>query len=419
MKTRNILIIILGLTAFNTSAQYNFIEGYIISNDMDTIHGYIFNDTYTKNNEQCNFKTNLDSKSQTYYPKDIHSYRFNEGKYYISKDIYSYRFNENKHYIPKEIQQDKVKKRVFLEYLIKGELSIYYRLINGLDMYYVEKKNDTLLYLDNTHINYQWDSVRDTYVKYHPEEVKKSKSSNRYKGVLTYTMQDTPELQNQVENLQLGHKNLISLAENYHNAICDNNECITFEKQNKTKVILGINSGYYFSSYANIDKRVENRLKTNNILLPALFLIIDLNRLNENLKFKTEFQIAPLNCSVTEGSYETVLSGINYTIPLLLQYLFPTKKVKPFLNAGIALNKLSNVDFYTNQYYSSDTTFVRSLPADVEIYSKLNFGFSVSSGIVIPMNKLYFEIEAGYNHFLSINEYRNLQFKLGIGYVFK
>ena len=67
---------------------------------------------------------------------------------YLPADINGYRYTDNKMYISKLLIKDNEilnAKRVFLEYLVKGTMNLYYyRDKNKDEHYYVEKENIAL-----------------------------------------------------------------------------------------------------------------------------------------------------------------------------------------------------------------------------------------------------------------------------------
>ncbi len=93
-------------------AQINLREGIVITLQGDTLHGSIDYRTDQLNAEQCLFFPDRKNESVTYKPGDIAGYRFlDNGRYYVSRVV--------------EIEENK-QKNVFLEYVVRGNLSLYY-----------------------------------------------------------------------------------------------------------------------------------------------------------------------------------------------------------------------------------------------------------------------------------------------------
>jgi len=104
-------ILILFCFLFSINAQENYSPGYIITNTYDTIRGYIDYKTDIQNAKVCHFKTNLNDEEKSFLPGQIAGYRFTDaGRFYVTKSV-------------------KIKdsaRTVFLEYLVKGIMNLYY-----------------------------------------------------------------------------------------------------------------------------------------------------------------------------------------------------------------------------------------------------------------------------------------------------
>ena len=85
-------------------AQRDFRKGYIITNQQDTIYGWIDYRGDVRNAKVCLFRKTETDPSMDYMPLDIAAYRFINSKYYVSRDV-------GDEYAPKQ---------VFLEYLVNG-----------------------------------------------------------------------------------------------------------------------------------------------------------------------------------------------------------------------------------------------------------------------------------------------------------
>ena len=161
-------------------AQSDYQNGYIITNENDTIYGLINNRGYVKNAKECTFKTGQDSEKINYTPDMIQAYRFIDGKYYVSK----------------KIKVDEMESQVFLEYLIDGILDIYYyrenekESYNSGDYYFIDNGDGELQFLNNKSYDVLasvWDNNTDPQTIYRKE-------SKRYVGLLKLMTKDSPTL---------------------------------------------------------------------------------------------------------------------------------------------------------------------------------------------------------------------------------
>ncbi len=181
MKLKNLLLFGLLLSTGILNAQMDFRPGYIISATGDTIFGQIDYRGDLAMSTVCKFRDTA-AEITEYYPNDILAYRFIDSKYYVSREINS--------------------RKVFLEYLIKGKINIYYMRDDNGDHYYLDKDDVKLFelpyeegfrYVDDRQVFYQ---------------------SKKHIGLLNYYMQDAPAFQSRIQSLErLEHQQLIKLAE--------------------------------------------------------------------------------------------------------------------------------------------------------------------------------------------------------------
>ena len=290
MIVKNIIIILFFLIVNNVNAQSDFRPGFIINNSGDTIYGKIDyrGDLFLSN--RCKFK-GADNILHNYSPTDIKAYRFIEGKYYVSREV------ENK--------------KVFLEYLINGEVNIYYLRDKSGDHYYIDKKDEPL-----TEIPYEEGikSVDGKDVFY---------QSKKHVGILNYYMQDAPGFQSEIQSInELDHQNLIKLAEDYHNEVCKDEECIIYDKRLPfVKVSI---EAYYGQTWFNDKYEINNSLKTPEI---GSFIYFWMPRANEKFYFKTGLQLCQADYNGDKSAY--------LIFPTQIQYQYPHFKIQPKLFCGL------------------------------------------------------------------------------------
>ncbi len=279
-------LIIVGLIAFTgiLKAQTDFRPGYILSIAGDTIYGEIDYRGDILMSSVCKFK-NSDNTIVEYSPNDIMAYRFIDSKYYVSKEVDS--------------------NMVFLEYLIKGKISIYYlRDLDG-EQYYLDKEKVAL-----TEIPYE------EGIKYKDDE-QYFYSSTKHFGVLKYYMQDAPDMQKRIKRIRTPQNhNLIQLAEDYHNAVCDGEKCIIFEKERPLLSIDPEIVGGLINFKETKSKYFSNGGLITNIWLPGL---------SEKLYLRTG-----LLYSKTDLASESI-----YKIPLQLEYIYPKSIIRPKFSVGL------------------------------------------------------------------------------------
>src|SRR3982750_113996 len=92
-----------------THAQQNFLSGYVINLNNDTLRGLVDEGTERQNSNLCSFKKGDAASIIKYTPNDI----------------LAYGLITNKHYLTKKIKLNDFEKNYFLECLVKGSISLY------------------------------------------------------------------------------------------------------------------------------------------------------------------------------------------------------------------------------------------------------------------------------------------------------
>jgi hypothetical protein len=312
------------------NAQTNFRSGYVIRPNNDTLFGEIDyrNDILMAN--ICRFRINEKEPEIVYSPNDIAGYRFKESKYFVSKEVKG--------------------KKTFLEFLIKGQVSLYFLKDDLGDHYFIEKEG-----LGMTEIYFEKGIIEKNGRQYFYK-------STRHIGILNIYMQDAPNLKTKIASIgELEHKNLIKLAEDYHNEVCKDESCIIYEKPVPfIKLSVEPLAGYsrFNRKYTDIKRAFE--YGTN--------LLLWLPRSNENLSFKTGLFLASSD------------SAKMVRVPLQIQYLYPSVRFRPKVSIG------------TDFYYANFTDF-----KDLIYVWHLGGGFiyKIKKGAYLSAN-----VSAGFTPFL-------------------
>lgn len=312
-----IIIIILILSGFYVSAQTDFRNGYYITHENDTVYGLVDYRGEVRNSQTCVFKMNEFAEPVKFNPTEIQAYRFTDGKFYTSK----------------KINTGDEEKAVFLEFLVNGITNLYFfRDINNYT-YFIEDKNGKLLVLSNEKITSNMDGKGEV-----------QRNSNKYIGILRATFADCKEIQPQINNVNLGHKSLINITKDYHNYVCDTEECIVYEKKVQTAKVrfapvvkTGV-ADFHFDKgiFTNYDIDPDFYFGAGMIMSTVF------PGINEKISFEFAVDVNQYNF---HGSYEEQNASIKETYDLYLdlfsvqptisaKYTFPTGKVKPTVTVG-------------------------------------------------------------------------------------
>jgi hypothetical protein len=302
---KNLLVVIMLMFSANTLfAQIQFRQGYVITINGDTLFGeidYQDNDVLAR---QCRFRESPQSQSQIFSPFDIAGYRFTDGKYFISKNI------DNTQY--------------FVEYLLNGVINLYtLHDETKATHFYIEKEGigfKEVPYEDKVLSEYQ-----GTIFHGNTESFKRdyAYSTTKHIGILQYFMQDAGKLNNRIAAIkEPTRRNMLKLAESYHNIVCDSVSCIIYEKKLPR---VRFNPQLVFgATYYSFDK-----ISNENVFLPTYGLLchISLPYINNRMYIKTG-----------------ILSHSNKNkhslwVPFHVEYLYPTGVVRPRISAGFGFPK--------------------------------------------------------------------------------
>lgn len=327
------------------SAQADFRPGYIINNDRDTIVGEIDYQGEQVNSTICTFK-NLDGQIQALSPIDIHAYRFSDSNFYVSKIV------DGIYY--------------FLEYLIKGKISLYYLRTEKGSQYFLEKDSSGLIripyeedirYINNTKTFYQ---------------------SKKHVGILTYYMKEAPELKSRIDLIkEPEHQNLIKLAVDYHNSVCPDQECTIY----KRRIQLPNLSIEFFTGYRG----------SKDYNMPAYefggHIYIGSPRINQNMFIKTGMSLHP-------GSAIQEVESRIMRFPIQILYINKANRIQPKFGGGINMFYLkiedysvldhfislnAGIDFKISEFLTLITTIDSEFTSLANIISSKNVNFHMVS----------------------------------------
>jgi hypothetical protein len=341
-------------------AQSDFIPGYVIKSDGDTIVGNIDYRNDFSNFQKCSFRINEQDSIRVYSPGQIYGYRFIDSKYFISK----------------KTQVDQAIKDVFMEYLINGKVRIYYYKDAIGDHYFIEK-----------------DSLPIKEISYHETEViidnkSYARDYNINRGILLYYMQDCPELSDRIKATKTtSHNDLINLAETYHKRVCKDEKCVIYEKKlpgfrMKIQPLGGITKyvGY-------IGKSINPAFKGQYGLL--FYLGIPLT--SERLFIRTGLIYSQLQVDETTiYSNESINSNLNtFKIPFQFQYFFPKKIVSPSFGGGM---NIITPDFFVAIALNAGLNFKLNKSMNLMFLSELDY---ISRYIIIPEGLISYSFNLG------------------------
>ncbi len=311
------ILFMLGTLPMQVTAE-NFLPGYIITTKLDTLRGTIDFKTDEANSKGCWFRENGTRDKHMFLPGKIAGYRFLEnGKYYVSKSI--------------EVEGHK--SEVFLEYLVKGLMNVYFYQKSGQSYFFFEKEDGSL-----------------QMITQNKEEIVNGRllKDNRYDGELRYYFnQNIPD---EYKNTQIdfNQKAMIDIAKKYHRSHCqEGQECIVFENKKpdskQMEVAYHVYAGVGLSEYSigNYEIKQGARIKVGTSSMPMVGLGADMYypRWSQALCLTAEVSFSRIDIPRRyltkrfEGQFKAYLASPGVG----LRYTFAKRKLRPVIDLAASL----------------------------------------------------------------------------------
>ena len=189
-----------------SNSQKEYKPGVIYITNQDSIKTRIIYGGDKEMSQTCRYM--LENNQMFFSPDQIVGYKFENGRYFISKKIDG--------------------KNRFLEYLIKGEINIYYLRQKEGDTYYIQKKGEEIIELEYI------SCIKDIYDEKESFVKTVDYKSTMHIGLLRYIMMDQPSVFNDINEIKVpNHHELIDVAKKYHNKKCNGEDCIIYYKEDE------------------------------------------------------------------------------------------------------------------------------------------------------------------------------------------
>lgn len=325
MKKYFLLLSLIVLHLSCLYSQSEFYPGYIISNNNDTTHGLIENNSFVQNAKYCVFKESENAETIKYSPSDIKAYRFVNGKYYSSEMV-----ND----VP-----------LFLEYLVKGRLNLFFsRDKDGYNYFFVSKNDIPLTELNTSKRILGEDNSFsiDTSMFAFSGVTEKSFQSKKFIGVLKYCTDNNPKLITDINNAELTHQSLIGIVNKYNN-LTDEKEN-TYSKKFKRNIIVQVGSGMSvfnvvsdnavnFNTLLGVNAQNNADLDIQKIFRPSYGaqVLFQQSERNENLYLGLGF--------FHYGMLNKYISF--FRVPLSINYLTQKSGISPTFSYQLDLNRFA------------------------------------------------------------------------------
>ncbi|MEN9918887.1 MAG: hypothetical protein RL662_1323 [Bacteroidota bacterium] len=393
------IFILLFSNSVYTYAQNNFRKGYIISNENDTIAGFINYKTEQSNAIVCEFKKRENTKPQRFTPSQIAGYKLDDN---------------DRHYTSKTIRVKGVDKVVFVEYLIAGKLNLYY-YASETDFYLFEKPDGNIVYITQNPTVQRFDDDSQMLVM---------STDKSYKGRLSYEFEDYPEIKRMVAKADFSRSSFVKIARTYNKLEGTENEMVFGAKKEKRLVALRFSAytGMYTHNYEFYTKQLKEMNPTSHIApLVGIQIGIMQPRLSESISMLVDISLSQLT-SNSESKNTSFSQEFDFKASVLanklgVRYTYPKGKVHPYVETGFAYNYAFNRSG-TYHIVLSDVILPSSPKKYTILPERIMIGYFLGIGMDYDINKRHsIFLSTGYER-LSLNSDVLKSFSLKAGYRF-
>lgn len=294
---------------FCSIAQNNFIDGYIVTIDGDTIYGFINDRGTIRNSKLIEFKDHMNSTPNKYLPKDITAFKIADKKYHSATLNYN------------DAAFD-----VFSELINDGKLKLFsWRDTQDKTHYYV-KKDGKVYNLENDKTKVTRDSNLDNH------------SSKAYIDVLSSLTADCPV---KISSKLPFTLNSISKVVNKYNECNGSN---TFNPATAGDGTIVIKSVYVGVNKSDVLTTGPNAKFSNATprFGPSIGVGLNVNffEFNENLFVDLAAEYNQKGAIAEKEKIDFNLHYLNTSFGL--SYLYPKGKIRPFVGSGFIVGFLLN-----------------------------------------------------------------------------
>lgn len=402
--------------ADSAHAQSGFRQGYIITTELDTIHGLIDFQEDKGEYQSCTFKRTTDSSKIRYRPTVLVGFGFLDGPLFVSQEIEK-EINNGVTYL----------ERVFLEVLVAGELT----LMKIGRKYYVSTPEMDVIELAS--------QTKSVYKENHEYEV----VDKKYVGVLYSLMSNCPDVAQSVRSISLSETQLVALFEQYH--ACMQLKYTTYKVKKpalrfNAGIMVGINSSFLNFSYPyQGHEHLTDGFDPSYTWLAGLSFDVILPRISEGFSIQmngyyeknnySDFSELEVGTTIMYNEVQIKLTQLK--LPIGFQYIFKKTAISPFINGGFSPTIHLSTDAFLRQEIENNSVVdtYESIPF---VLSKNQLGFYLSIGADKPLangssiqSSLRFELTNGIidsnswiNRITPELNSRILNINLMLGYVF-
>ncbi len=403
------LLLIGLLTIQFTFSQENYLPGYVINANSDTLIGFIDYRNWDFNPDKIQFKTNTEDEAVSYKPSDIIEFRVDD-EWYVSGIVQT---EVSPFALDKVTDDPKLYFEVdttFLQTLIKGNKSLYfYKKTNGRDNFYIKQDTGFELLVYKRYI-------KEADIQNAFDKGRFLNENRRYLGQLSLYLNDCASIQTKLAKTSYKQGELVNLFKYYNQ--CSSSETVFKREASKIHPEFGILAGLSITSIKFIsddfDYLVHASYKPSINVSAGLFLDLVIPRnqgkwsINNELFYSTYSVEGSFNEYVNENKYTLTTTGFGYTylkFNNLVRFKYPIGRMFIYCNAGISNGfALTETNYKKKEIKLYDTNrLVEELA--IEVTRKHEQGFIFGTGVKYDQ----FSCELRYEKSTGMSKYINLR----------
>lgn len=328
-----------GLTA---GAQKNFVAGYIVTQNADSLSGEIDFRDWSLNPAHITFRRGAAEKGSEWSVADLKAFGVN-GQRYESFFVHVFPFSRN----PESLESTEQIERpydttVFLEVIARGKLTLWeYRTGGGMNYYFVNGTDD------------KPEQLRVITTIHTEEGISQVEQEELFKNQLGFRLRDCPAAASLIVSARYNVGSLEKLFFFYNNCGKDTLE----EKKGGLGVRVYPLIGYFSSKvrFAGTAPAASQSYPAHSSLTCGAGALFILPRQRQQFSFVTDvlwqhFQSASNTISVNNFTTESGHLGYSLLkVEILFRYRYPTEGWRPFVEGGMA----NSATFGLNCYQTS------------------------------------------------------------------
>jgi outer membrane protein W len=297
-------------------SQKNFIPGYLLQNNGDSLHVYLQEEFSEDLVTQVKYKKDFNAEAaETFYPGQILGFGYENGNIYKSISFLA------------QEDDSPVTKTCFANQLVKGNYNPY-AYVSNEETYYVVKDAAHSYFLSNT--------------TYQPDGGLKFKGNYQNQLILLSVACDQslrkPEL------INYNRKELTSFISALNHCVDPDKATVTYYHKDKlTHQIILFAGGLPLTAAGQVTVEALARFTDHGISKNV--------SLNAGIHYSNTVMVTS-SLNVSNHSYETSTRNVLFCVPFTIQYNFTSWIIQPYVAAGISAAYLSE----TASSYQGSTT---------------------------------------------------------------